>query len=251
MSYARAGGAAELAHLAESLPLATALSHPLEDTVEIDDDAFELLVPALAAPGHAIRAVELSGTMATEARRGTDRRLLPGAARRGRRTASDGRVYYRQAERQDVVDRPAGGVGGKTPRADKGDYDHLFVVMVAGERGAGKTALIRRFVEGKGRRPHGKADGGGVRQGLWHGDGASRAGRWLQVCTGRRRARAKRRVGAVYFRSVHGALVVYDAGDRASFRAAPAGCGRCGATRGSTPPPPSSPPRATRRGTGR
>ena len=222
-------GAAELAHLAESLPLATALSHlSLEDNVEIDDDALELLVPALAAPGHAIRAVELSGTMATEAaRRGIDRRLLPERCAAWEEvTASDGRVYYHdKLSGKTSWDRPAGGVGGKTPRADKGDYDHLFVVMVAGERGAGKTALIRRFVEGKwlgGRaeKPTAIAFAKGfgtatvrvagrtVRLQVWDSDGDER-----------KRSDAS---GAVYFRSVHGALVVYDAGDRSSFRAAPA-----------------------------
>ena len=226
--------------------------------MEIDDDALELLVPALAAPGHAIRAVELSGTMATEAaRRGIDRRLLPERCAAWEEvTASDGRVYYHdKLSGKTSWDRPAGGVGGKTPRADKGEYDHLFVVMVAGERGAGKTALIRRFVEGKwlGGRAE-KADGGGVRQGVWDGDGARRGpdGAAAGVGLGRRRAQAEatRRAPSTSDRSTARSSCTMRATARRSGRRR-RGCGRCGATRGPTPPPRSSPPRATRRGAGR
>ena len=251
-------GAAELAHLAESLPLATALSHlSLEDNVEIDDDALELLVPALAAPGHAIRAVELSGTMATEAaRRGIDRRLLPERCAAWEEvTASDGRVYYHdKLSGKTSWDRPAGGVGGKTPRADKGDYDHLFVVMVAGERGAGKTALIRRFVEGKwlGGRAESRRRWRSPRA-LARRRCASRAGRCGCRCgtrTATSASEATRRAPSTSARSTARSSCTMRATARRSGRR-PRGCGRCGATRGPTPPPRSSPPRATRRGTGR
>lgn len=95
------------------------------------------------------------------------------------------------------------------------DYDFLFKVLVVGESGVGKSALMRRFTDNKFSEYHISTIGVDYGIQTFDVDGKS-VKLMIHDLAGQERFRS---VTASYFRGAHGIIMAYDITDRESFEA--------------------------------